>query len=88
MRQPRFNSSFAMLAAVVAVSFLAGGCSRAAKYRADATPDVDTLSQSHEEIENMATVMRDENLRAMNGDIGRFLMFNRPSRLTPHPVAW
>lgn len=75
---------------LVAVGVALGGCSssRAEKYRLNATPDVDTPSMTHEEIENRATVMRDENLRAVNSDIGRALMFDRPSRLTPHPTAW
>lgn len=70
------------------VSMCAMGCTRAERYRLNATPELDTLSQSHEEIENRATVMRDENSRMVNSDIGRFLMFDRPSRLTPHPKTW
>jgi hypothetical protein len=51
-------------------------------YRLNPSPEVDTLSESHEEIENAVTVAYDYNLRALNQDVGRFWMTDRPSRLT------
>ncbi len=65
-----------------------GGCGRTGKYRANPSPDVDTLSMSHDEIDNRLTVTNDSNARQLNRDIGYFFMLDRPSRLTPQPVGW
>lgn len=73
------------LCAALVCSF---GCSRVHKYRSNPSPEVDTLSMSHDEIDNRLTVTNDSNLRQFNRDVGYFFLLDRPSRLTPQPVGW
>ncbi|MBL8764620.1 MAG: hypothetical protein JNM07_10170 [Phycisphaerae bacterium] len=77
----------APLAATVVVG-LAGGCQseserQLAEIRRNPTPELDTLSQRHDDIDNTLTVMADENFRMLNEDLGRFWLLDRPSRLSP-----
>lgn len=62
--------------------------SRLVGYRANPTPELDTLHQRHDDIDNRLTVTSDTNFRMMNQDIGRALLLDRPSRLTPEPVPY
>ena len=86
-----------MLKAVVGSLGLAtlalGGCSynsvseeEAASIRADATPELDTLSQRPVDMDNQVAVTFDENGRMFNEDLMRAFMLDRPSRLTPRPM--
>lgn len=82
-----------VLAIILAGSALAlTGCNsvegRAALYRTNPTPELDTLSQRHADIDNALTIMSDTNFRLLNEDIGRALYLNRPSRLTPTPIPY
>lgn len=83
--QPR---KLVLILALAACAFAAVGCSRVDRYRNNLTPEVDTLSMTHDEIENRSAIMRDQNFSQINSDLQRFWFFDRPSRLTPHPVAW
>ncbi len=85
--------SAAVRAALLAASCLAAvGCSsqdsRLAAYRLNPTPELDTLHQRHDDIDNAMTVTIDTNLRAMNQNIGRVLLLDRPMRLTREPMPY
>lgn len=79
------------LLSLVACGVLLAGCDstggRKHAYRLNPSPEVDTLSQSHDEIENAVTISYDYNFRSFNQDLGRFWMTDRPSRLTPYDLA-
>lgn len=68
------------------------GCSpqqqRLSSYRGNPTPELDTLSKTHDNIDNRLTIMSDTNLRMLNEDIGRALLVDRPSRLSPVAVPY
>ena len=65
-----------------------GACSRTQQYRMDPTPELDTLSQRHDDIDNALTIMADTNFRNMNQDIGRVMLMERPSRLSPQRIPY
>ena len=75
-----------MILSLSGVGLVGVGCDstggRIHGYRLNPTPEVDTLSQSHDEIENAVTVAYDYNLRSLNQDVGRFWLTDRPSRLS------
>ncbi len=79
-----------LIVAAVLACGLAGfaGCSssRYDEIKADPTPNLDTLYQRPEDIDNSMTVTFDENLRMLNQDMGRFWLTDRPSRLTREPI--
>ncbi len=80
----RSTSRFATLAAVSLGAALLTGChgtGTAAEFRKDPTPVAESLSRSNDEIMNRMTRTVDTNLRAMNEDLGRFLLLDRPSAL-------
>ncbi len=65
------------------------GCSTPSRYdevKADATPNLDTLHQRPEDVDNAMVVTLDENGRMFWQDLGRFFLFDRPSRLTREPI--
>ncbi len=67
----------------------AAGCSTPSRYeqvKADATPNLDTLNQRPEDIDNSMVVTFDENGRMFWSDLGRFWLTDRPSRLTREPI--
>lgn len=84
-----------LLGSAAAVALFAG-CSasnrsdyaEAAKIRANLTPELDTLYQRPDDIENAMTIMADENGRMFWQDLGRAMYTDRPSRLTREPVPW
>lgn len=86
------NRRRATLVLLAASAAFAVGCSaqqsRLAAYRANPTPEVDTLAQTHDDIDNRLTVTNDTNLRMLNEDIGRALLLDRPSRLTPKNIPY
>lgn len=61
------------------------GCS---KYRMFPTPGVPSLSASGVEDGNRALITTNTNLRAMKSDLGRLLLMDRPSRLSPQPMPY
>jgi hypothetical protein len=54
--------------------------------KADPTPNLDTLHQRPEDIDNAMVVTFDENGRMFWQDLGRFWLTDRPSRLTREPI--
>jgi len=58
------------------------------KIRTNLTPNLDTLHQRPDDIENALTIMADENGRMFWEDLGRVFYTDRPSRLTREPVPW
>jgi hypothetical protein len=65
-----------------------GGCSSSqdSKVRNNLYPELTTLSQRPIEWDNSATLAVDTNLRAMNNDLTRLFLLDRPSRLTREPM--
>lgn len=77
------------LGATALLALCASGCSKGGRvdaYRLDPTPNVDTMSETPDEIANKTTATFDTNFRELNEDLGRLLYLDRPSRLTPKPV--
>lgn len=79
-----------LAAALVGLAALASlsGCasSRYQQVKDDATPNLDTLSQRPEDIDNALVVTFDENGRMFWSDLGRAFYTDRPSRLTREPI--
>lgn len=82
------TSRILLVPAALGLVALLGGCStsRDAAIRADLTPELDTLHERPEDMDNSWTLMLDENGRMFVEDLGRAFYVNRPSRLTPEPV--
>lgn len=77
-------------AAVASLALVACGTNkgRTDAYRLNPSPEVDTLSQTHDELQNAVTVSYDYNFRQLNSDLGRLFMTDRPSRLSPRELNW
>ncbi len=73
---------------VTAIGGGLAGCksSHAEEVRANPTPDLDTLYQNDDDINNALTRTFDEDLRMFWQDLGRAFYVDRPSRLTREPV--
>lgn len=56
--------------------------------RRNPTPELVTLYQSDDDIQNVIAIMKNENKRMLNQDLGRVFFFDRPSRLAREPVPW
>ncbi len=88
----RFNPRWILVPAAGLLSLALVGCNaqqqRLTAYRMNPSPEVDTLSKTHDNIDNRLTLMADTNFRMLNEDIGRALLVDRPSRLTPVPVPY
>ena len=72
---------------------LLGGCTstgnaRLDDVRSDPSPNVDSLYQRPEDIDNAMTVTLDENWRMFWQDMGRVWLLDRPSRLSPEPMPY
>jgi hypothetical protein len=79
----------ALVVSAAAAAALLAGCggsntaaARDAMVRANPTPELDTLYQRPVDIDNRITLVEDENWRMFTEDLGRFWLFERPSRLT------
>lgn len=84
------RAAFAGLA-VLALAGCLSGCSGNpdAKYQAikdDLTPNLDTLYQRPEDVDNALVITFDENGRMFWQDLGRAMYVDRPSRLTREPM--
>lgn len=56
--------------------------------RGSLTPELSTLAWRPAEVSNNMAIANNQYFRAMNEDVGRLLLYvNRPTRLTPSPVA-
>ena len=77
------------LVSACAVAALLTGCGssntasgRDSEVRNNLTPELHTLAGRPIDDDNMFVLTCDENLRMANQDLGRLLLFDRPSRLT------
>lgn len=81
-----------VLGALAGACVLAGlsGCSstpsRYEQVKADPTPNIDTLHERPEDVDNAMIVTVDENGRMFWQDLGRVFLFDRPSRLAREPI--
>jgi hypothetical protein len=84
--KPR-TKSVICLAAVAAFAGVSGcSTSRYEEIKADASPNMDTLYQRPEDVDNAIALTFDENSRMFWQDLGRAFYWDRPSRLTREPV--
>ncbi|MCB9846134.1 MAG: hypothetical protein H6811_09140 [Phycisphaeraceae bacterium] len=54
--------------------------------RANPTPELSTLHERPADIYNNLALVNNENWRMFWSDLGRAMLLNRPSRLTPEPM--
>lgn len=82
--KPRSAAAIVLTSAVLVLT----GCetSRYQAVKDDATPNLDTLYQRPQDIDNALVVQMDENGRMFWQDLGRAFYVDRPSRLTREPV--
>ncbi|MCA3003821.1 MAG: hypothetical protein LW650_11435 [Planctomycetaceae bacterium] len=77
---------------VASATLFAGGCETSAQraqlneVRGNPTPELVTLHQRQDDVDNALTTTFDTNLRALPQDLGRMWLLDRPSRLTPDPI--
>ncbi len=90
MSSRRFQTAAVLGVMLVGGALLLGGCSGNpdAKYQAikdDLTPNLDTLYQRPEDVDNALVITADENGRMFWQDVGRAWYVDRPSRLSREP---
>lgn len=89
-RRTALAVSFLGLAAISTLS----GCATSndtsiAGIRSHLTPELGNISRTNNEINNARAVTVNQMHRALGNDLGTLLFFsNRPTRLTPYPVAY
>ncbi|RMH11213.1 MAG: hypothetical protein D6695_09675 [Planctomycetota bacterium] len=90
------NRRFALVASLLATAAFGSaltGCTGAQKtsishLRSRLTPELTTLGYTSHEVYNNLAVARNQHFRALPEDIGRLVLYvDRPTRLTPAPVA-
>ena len=92
IRRPTCTRTLAAvtLAAVCVAALTAcqsgGPFGRDARIRANLTPELATLDQTHIDTRNSYALMSNENLRMLNDDLLKFFYLDRPSRLTSLPM--
>ena len=77
MRKTRIRTSIGFAALGVLATLLTG-CAAT-----DPSPQMIALGRSDAEINQDHAISSDENIRALIDDLDRFLLIDRPSRLTP-----
>lgn len=83
------RSSSLIASCLLAATALTLGACETSRYQAvkdDPTPNLDTLYQRPQDVDNALVVMWDENWRMFTQDLGRAFYVDRPSRLTREPV--
>lgn len=60
---------------------------RAAQLRSDLTPELAAMAERDVDIKNQEALTLDENGRMLREDWQRFWLMERPSHLSPYPVA-
>lgn len=86
------RSALALGFVSLAALCVAGGCQSSASrqqlasIRANPTPELQSLSQSEDDIDNQLTVTFDTNLRSLSRDVGNFWLLDSPSHLSPAPI--
>ena len=71
---------------LAALSGCSSSNSRYEQVKADPTPNIDTLYERPEDVDNAIVVTVDENSRMFWQDLGRVFLFDRPSRLAREPI--
>lgn len=56
--------------------------------RGNLTPELMTLWQTQDDVDNRIAITSDENWLMFTQDLGRAFFFDKPSRLTPEPIAY
>ena len=51
------------------------------------TPELQTLAERPIDVKTQMAITEDMNWRLFNEDLGRFLLVDRPSRMSPMPVV-
>lgn len=74
-----------LFAAIAAFAGCSAEDAQLAEVRSNPTPELMSLGDSMDSNVNTATATTSTNLRAVNNDLGRLLLLDRPSRLTPQP---
>ncbi len=76
MRKTRIRTSIGF-AALGVIATLLTGCAAT-----DPSPEMVALGRSDAEVDQDYAISTDENIRALIDDLDRFLLIDRPSRLT------
>ena len=77
------------VSAMLLTLLLIGGCSQkitAATVRRNLTPELETLSLTHEQRLNVHARTKNLGWRQLESDLDRLLLLDRPVRLTRYPV--
>ena len=82
------NAVAVVVAGSLASTLALGGCSAADSYRLNPTPELATMSNTHDEAANRTTVTLDTNLGAFWEDAARFMLVDRPTRLVRSRVPY
>lgn len=83
----RSAALLACLGAMASLTACADG-GRLWSYRNDPTPDMNTLGMVKEAETNRDVMTNETNGRALNEDGARFLLTDRPSRLSPRSIPY
>ena len=80
-----------LLPAAALTAALACGCASESRaqlddIRGDPTPELVTLTQRQDDIDNQLTVNFNTDMRSFYRDLGVFMGFQGPSRLSPYPI--
>lgn len=65
-----------------------GNDSRKAEFRSNPTPELRTLAETSDLVDNQLTITNDSNMRMLSEDFGRFWLMNRPSRMNPRSIPY
>lgn len=76
------------LAGVALTGCSSGNDSRKAEFRRNPTPELLTLAETRDQVDNQLTITNDTNMRMLSEDFGRFWLMNRPSRLNSRTVPY
>lgn len=85
----KFRAAVPTALTSLALASMLAGCETPSRYeqvKADPTPNLDTLYQRPEDVDNSITTTFDENGRMFWQDLGRAFYWDRPSHLTREPV--
>ena len=92
MTKTKIRNRLMLTAALGAAVLMTQGCSSSQstidQIYEDPTPMLDTSGRTGFEINNRLVINRETNFRMVLDDLGRAMLLNRPSRLTPRPVGY
>jgi hypothetical protein len=76
------------LAGVALTGCSSGNASRKAEFRSNPTPELLTLSETRDQVDNQLTITNDTNMRMISEDFGRFWLMDRPSRMNRRSIPY